>query len=1062
MTVVDKIKKAIYDGPRNNYILTAQEAWVTLGTLGGRNDMRRHSYSVLVLTLALMVVLVAGCPSPAKVAPAAAFSADPTSGNAPLTVQFTDKSVPGSASVQTRLWDFGDGQTDSGSAPAHVYQTAGTYTVSLTVTTADGQDSETKSNLINVTTAGGPQVEPTLGVPGSIVKITIPGNVLDALTPMNNKVFFGDSAMVPSSVTSNEIATVVPPLASPGVVALRVEVNGATVVTGFNFEILVTPALTEPPGKVAADTTNRTVDMVAQTLSILQPMIEANAGKDAGADSMLNAIGALNQEMTSLQPVLQYTKEQNGDEVLDKILVNSGFAGEIQDIHDGLQKRLAWAKEMDALEAKARLSDPTKSGPLIMDARKRFILDWLGARLHLALDYANAAMVGLSAISMVAAPEAEPALVMADMIIGALNTICVFIEASPTQLEPESLTGVVGKNNTIASNSSALVRFSGTFKSEKNGEQIVFCLFFPAFAHYMHIPEILARVFEKIGDALLETAEHPDEHKYIIPPLPADHDVPIYAFEFREGLSPNPPEFDAGTVATLDVEDSWINASDEEGGPFDLEVVQMVYEFKGDFFMPGNRPRIVREEAECVIPVTIKHGLRLFVDDPALVPLPLGDPAHYIMSGTYSNWDGSPADDSKVTITIEVLGQTIVIKPTGGEFTEQVTAPPGSTKITVTADDGKATASRSVLGMNATLPETYCVVTNVSGDSLSLIDPVASKEFQRVLTTDVDSLLNGPRDAAFLPDGETLLVLNSAAGTTPNLVALQAPNLLEIAPISPPLMLGEGKSWAMALSPDGKTALVTRYDTASSLYAIDVRQPYALRLISTIDFAPYDTYGTANVCTAVAPDNHSIALVTTSNYQYGGPSQLVILDITNPFAISVLSTVAVASGGGAVAAVPGNALAVVSGTSMYNAGTQKVDGAVDVVDFSDLQHPRVRGKLALAEAFPFGLAVMPDGNTALVTDAGNPLHPSNRLLLLDISNPDVIKQRTTGSPLAFDGSGCPRIGLSPDGQYAVVPNNVTSSAVVLDFANLSAPIAGDSFELDVLPFGVTFRAPATL
>jgi DNA-binding beta-propeller fold protein YncE len=142
--------------------------------------------------------------------------------------------------------------------------------------------------------------------------------------------------------------------------------------------------------------------------------------------------------------------------------------------------------------------------------------------------------------------------------------------------------------------------------------------------------------------------------------------------------------------------------------------------------------------------------------------------------------------------------------------------------------------------------------------------------------------------------------------------------------------------------------------------------------------------------------------------------------------------------------------------STYNAGTQKVDGAVDLVDFSNPAQPKVRGKLALSGRFPFGLAVMPDGNTALVSDAGNPLHPANKLLLLDISNPDTIAQRTQGSPLSFQGTGCPRIGLSPDGRYAVVPNNVTDSAVVVDLANLNAPAAADSFDLDVLPFGVAF------
>jgi DNA-binding beta-propeller fold protein YncE len=198
-------------------------------------------------------------------------------------------------------------------------------------------------------------------------------------------------------------------------------------------------------------------------------------------------------------------------------------------------------------------------------------------------------------------------------------------------------------------------------------------------------------------------------------------------------------------------------------------------------------------------------------------------------------------------------------------------------------------------------------------------------------------------------------------------------------------------------------------------------------------------------------------LVTTGNYQSGGPGKLVVLDITNPYTVSVLGTVQVASRGAAVKLIPGHSLAVVSGTSYYNAGTQKVDSAIDVVDFADPEHPVVRGKLARPKEFLFGLAVTADGNTALVTDAGNPLTPSNRLLSFDISNPDVIVERTAVSPLAFRGTGSPRIALSPDGHYAVVPNNVTNGAVVFDLANPNAPAAGDPIDVGVLPYGVVFR-----
>jgi uncharacterized membrane protein (UPF0182 family) len=72
----------------------------------------------------------------------------PTSGLEPLVVQFTDQSM---GTVATWSWDFGDGQTSDEQNPSHTYQSAGSYTVSLTVTGPAGSDTETKTNYITVT-----------------------------------------------------------------------------------------------------------------------------------------------------------------------------------------------------------------------------------------------------------------------------------------------------------------------------------------------------------------------------------------------------------------------------------------------------------------------------------------------------------------------------------------------------------------------------------------------------------------------------------------------------------------------------------------------------------------------------------------------------------------------------------------------------------------------------------------------------------------------------------------------------------------------------------------------
>ncbi|HOS82819.1 MAG TPA: DUF3344 domain-containing protein, partial [Methanolinea sp.] len=80
-------------------------------------------------------------------APVAAFTATPTSGNSPLEVSFTDQST---GTITSWAWDFdSDGTVDSTDQnPVHTYQTAGTYTVTLTVTGAGGSDSEVKTSYI--------------------------------------------------------------------------------------------------------------------------------------------------------------------------------------------------------------------------------------------------------------------------------------------------------------------------------------------------------------------------------------------------------------------------------------------------------------------------------------------------------------------------------------------------------------------------------------------------------------------------------------------------------------------------------------------------------------------------------------------------------------------------------------------------------------------------------------------------------------------------------------------------------------------------------------------------
>jgi PKD repeat protein len=77
------------------------------------------------------------------------FTADTQSGTAPLWVKFTDASTPGGTAW---TWDFGDGQTGTGTPVDHKYTADGKYDVTLTVTYPSpvGDQTVTKDQFIDV------------------------------------------------------------------------------------------------------------------------------------------------------------------------------------------------------------------------------------------------------------------------------------------------------------------------------------------------------------------------------------------------------------------------------------------------------------------------------------------------------------------------------------------------------------------------------------------------------------------------------------------------------------------------------------------------------------------------------------------------------------------------------------------------------------------------------------------------------------------------------------------------------------------------------------------------
>jgi PKD repeat protein len=91
--------------------------------------------------------------TPGNTPPLASFTATPSSGDAPLTVNFNaSTSNDSDGTIVSYMWDFDDGSAGSGISANHVFSAAGTYSVTLTVTDNDG-GKNTTNRTVTVTGA---------------------------------------------------------------------------------------------------------------------------------------------------------------------------------------------------------------------------------------------------------------------------------------------------------------------------------------------------------------------------------------------------------------------------------------------------------------------------------------------------------------------------------------------------------------------------------------------------------------------------------------------------------------------------------------------------------------------------------------------------------------------------------------------------------------------------------------------------------------------------------------------------------------------------------------------
>jgi PKD repeat protein len=184
-------------------------------------------------------------PTTTPSAPVADFIADQTSGDAPLTVYFYDLSEE---AVTSWAWDFGDLGTSDEQDLSHTYESAGDYTVSLTVTGPGGSDTLTKTNYIIVSTTPSPPELVSIAVKpetasiqvGSTQQYSATGTYTDASTAdITNGAAWTSS--------NNSVATI----NEAGGLATAISVGSATITaTLYGKNDTATLSVTEAPSEV--------------------------------------------------------------------------------------------------------------------------------------------------------------------------------------------------------------------------------------------------------------------------------------------------------------------------------------------------------------------------------------------------------------------------------------------------------------------------------------------------------------------------------------------------------------------------------------------------------------------------------------------------------------------------------------------------------------------------------------------------------------------------------------------------------------------------------------------
>lgn len=190
--------------------------------------------------------------TPTVAAPTASPSPD---GEAPLDVQFTARPVGGTAPY-AYAWSFGDENGSTARAPSHIYPTPGSYSVTVTITDADGENATSPPLRVVVTPAFSVTASASAYVGVAPLTVRFVAQPVGGAGPFAFTWHLGGPGLVFTGAETNYTYT------TPGNYSVSLEANdtyGASASTGFT-ETVIAPLSTTfsesfPVGPVCANGT---------------------------------------------------------------------------------------------------------------------------------------------------------------------------------------------------------------------------------------------------------------------------------------------------------------------------------------------------------------------------------------------------------------------------------------------------------------------------------------------------------------------------------------------------------------------------------------------------------------------------------------------------------------------------------------------------------------------------------------------------------------------------------------------------------------------------------------